>query len=114
MKERRKHERVSVSPANLRLTMPQPYQLASIIDLSLGGVGVEIEGTPPKPGDLVDVTLHLPAGDKKFDAIVRHVHKLDGEQRFQIGCEFDDPNLIEAFAGDWIAQQLEQKKDKES
>ena len=109
MKERRKHQRVSVSPADLRLTMPTPYQLASIVDLSLGGVRVEIEGEAPKLGDLVDVTLHLPAGDKKFDATVRHVHKVDGKKRFQIGCEFDDPDLIEAFAGNWIAEQLEKK-----
>jgi hypothetical protein len=102
--ERRKHERVSVTPADLRLSARNPFRIESILDISLGGMRLEMSGKLPKVGELVDITLHLPAGDQKVDATVRHI------DHARVGVEFDDPDLIESIAGEWIREQIKKSK----
>jgi len=92
-----------VASANLRVTLA--YDVISIVDLSIGGMKIEIVGARPKVAELVDVKLHLPAGDVKVDAMVRHVAPAS-DGRVHVGLEFDDLDLIERVAGAWIREQL--------
>jgi hypothetical protein len=104
--ERRRHPRVTVLPADLRVTDAKPYVVVAIIDLSLGGMKLEIEGDAPTVSALIDVGLATAKGDVKVNATVRHVAPTNepGSHRHVVGVEFDDPDLIEVLAGDWIRQ----------
>jgi hypothetical protein len=81
------------------------YEVVSVVDISIGGMKVELADQRPDVGALVDVTLHLPAGDVKVDAMVRHVARA-GEGRFHVGLEFDDIDLVERALGPWLREQL--------
>jgi PilZ domain len=104
--ERRRHPRITVLPADLRVADAKPYTVVAIIDLSLGGMKLEIEGDSPKVSALIDVTLATAKGDVKVNATVRHVSSFEGSDphRYTVGVEFDDPDLMEMLAGDWIRQ----------
>jgi hypothetical protein len=103
MGERRKHPRVTVTSADLRVTLA--YRVMKVVDVSVGGMKIELRGAWPKVGELVDVTMHLPAGDVKVDAMVRHVATVK-DDRAHIGLEFDDVDLIESVLGAWLRERL--------
>ncbi len=105
--ERRKHPRVTVLPASLRVTRAQPYAVVAVIDLSIGGMKLELEGDAPRFGDLLDITMTGPSGDVQLNAMVRHVaSKPDAAARHVVGVEFDDPELVDTIAGEWIRRAL--------
>jgi len=109
--ERRKHPRVTVLPASLRVTRAQPYLVIAIVDLSIGGMKLELEGPAPRFGELLDISMAGPGGDDvRLNAMVRHVapKPSDGPAapRHFVGVEFDDPELVDAIAGAWIRRAL--------
>jgi hypothetical protein len=104
--ERRKHPRVTVLPASLRVTRAQPYAVVAIIDLSIGGMKVELEGDAPKFGELLDITMAGPSGDVQLNAMVRHVAAGPVPKHHLVGVEFDDPELVDTIAGEWIRRAL--------
>jgi len=81
------------------------YDVVSVVDISVGGMKVELAGAYPAVAALVDVTLHLPTGDVKVDAEVRHVAPTS-EGRVHVGLEFDDVDLVERALGPWLREQL--------
>ncbi len=90
-------------PADLRIADAKPFVVVAILDLSLGGMKLEIESDAPKVSDLIDVTFSSATGDVKVNATVRHVSSAGPDpRRHLIGVEFDDPDLIDVLAGDWI------------
>ena len=103
VRERRRHPRVTVTAADLRVTLA--YDVVSVIDISIGGMKVEIAGAHPAVAAQVDVTLHLATGDVKVDAEVRHVAP-SSEGRVYVGLEFDDVDLVERALGAWLREQL--------
>ena len=60
--ERRKRPRITVLPADLRVVDIQPYEVTSIVDMSRGGMKIEVNGSAPGVGALLDIHLQLPAG----------------------------------------------------
>src|SRR5258708_35724035 len=105
--DRRKHPRVTLLPANLRVTNARPYEVVAIVDLSLGGMKLELTGDAPKFGELLDVGISWPSGDAQVGAMVRHVIAKSGEPgRHLVGVEFDDPELVDKLAGDFIRRTI--------
>lgn len=92
-----------MTSADLRVTLA--YDVVSVVDISIGGMKVELAGAHPAMAELVDVTLHLPAGDLKVDSMVRHVAPA-GDGRSYVGLEFDDIDLVERSLGPWLREQL--------
>ena len=88
-------------PADLRVENAQPYEVTTIVDLSLGGMKLEVTGTAPKVNSLIDVTLVYGTQTLKVNATVRHVTAVE-DSKHSIGVEFDDPELIKTLAGDLI------------
>jgi hypothetical protein len=99
--ERRKYPRITLLPADLRVQNAQPYEVTSIVDLSLGGMKLELSGAAPEINSLIDVTLIYGTRSLKVNATVRHVSAAD-EGKHSVGVEFDDPDLIRTLAGDLI------------
>jgi c-di-GMP-binding flagellar brake protein YcgR len=99
--ERRKYPRITVLPADLRVEDAKPYDVTSIVDLSLGGMKLELTGEAPKLHSLIDVTLIYGTQTLKVNATVRHVTAAE-DGKHSIGVEFDDPDLIKTLAGDLI------------
>lgn len=99
--ERRKHPRITVLPADLRVVDIQPYEVTSIVDMSRGGMKIEINGAVPGVGALLDIHLQLPGGQAILSGMVRHVTtKTDSVH--VIGIEFDDPDLVADLTNGWL------------
>src|SRR5258706_16433177 len=112
--ERRKHPRIFVKSADIRGAEATHFQVLQIVDLSLSGVRLEITAakTELKPGVLVDVRMEWQGQDAVFNATVRHIEPSRqappaGEPpRFEVGLEFDDPELVGKLLGPWYDDEV--------
>ncbi len=99
--DRRKHPRITVLPADLRILKVQPYEVTSIVDMSRGGIKVEVTGPAPAVGTLLDIHMQMPGGDAIVSGMVRHVTEKTSSVCV-LGIEFDDPDLIADLTSGWL------------
>jgi len=107
--ERRKHTRISVKHADLRVRETTQFEVVELVDFSIGGLKLEVKKPPAgiSPGILLDVTLEWQDGSSVFNAEVRHVNPVAGhDDRLQLGIEFDDPALVEKLLGPWYEDEI--------
>jgi hypothetical protein len=107
--ERRKHTRISVKHADLRVRETTQFEVLELVDFSIGGLKLEVNkpATPVTIGMLLDVTLEWQDGASVFNAQVRHVNEVEGQaDRLQLGIEFDDPQLVEKLLGPWYEDEI--------
>jgi hypothetical protein len=105
--ERRKHPRISVKEADLRVQEAAQFEVIAIVDFSIGGIKLEIKAptTPIKPGLMLDVSLAWDSGHGVFNAEVRHVNEAASAGHLMVGIEFDDPALVEQLLGPWYREE---------
>jgi hypothetical protein len=110
--ERRKHPRVAVRHADLRVAEATHFQVESILDVSLGGVRLEISAprVELKVGMLVDIRLEWQEASAVVNGSLRHFEKVPPRggvpERYSIGLEFDDPDLVGQLLGSWYADEV--------
>jgi hypothetical protein len=112
IEDRRKHPRITVSAADLRVAAATQFHVESILDFSLGGARLEI--TDPKAelrvGLLVDVRLEWQGNSAVLNGTLRHVERVTTPEgvpdRYTAGLEFDDPDLVEKLLGPWYDDEV--------
>src|SRR6202022_321335 len=91
----------TVLPADLRILNARPYEVTLIVDMSRGGMRVEVTGAAPAVGSLLDIHLQMPGGSAILSGMVRHVTEKTGSVCV-VGIEFDDPELVADLTSGWL------------
>jgi c-di-GMP-binding flagellar brake protein YcgR len=127
MDDRRRDPRVPLrAEAEVRFTSWAIFQLIWTVNISQGGMQLELTGAEPKAGSQLSIKLTLPMGEPiELEAVVRHaleVSKKDAvEKRWQVGVQFAniDParktaieRMIRSHGGPLPAVSLRKKDGK--